>query len=110
MFALVFRNRVVQVSEETFDVHPNYKWIECDETVEVGYSYSHDDHSFFDESVHPSRIHRNNKLKESDWVVMPDSPIKDGDLQEWMDYRQALRDVPQQSGFPDEVDWPIKPK
>jgi len=25
-------------------------------------------------------------------------------------YRQALRDVPQQAGFPDDVTWPMKPE
>lgn len=29
--------------------------------------------------------------------------------QAWADYRQALLDVPQQSGFPHEVIWPTKP-
>lgn len=29
--------------------------------------------------------------------------------QQWTDYRTALLDVPQQSGFPNEVVWPTKP-
>jgi hypothetical protein len=29
---------------------------------------------------------------------------------EWMSYRQALLDVPQQEGFPDNVIWPVKPE
>lgn len=29
--------------------------------------------------------------------------------QVWSDYRQALLDIPQQSGFPHEVVWPVKP-
>jgi len=32
-----------------------------------------------------------------------------GTAQEWIDYRQALRDIPQQEGFPVNVTWPIKP-
>ena len=32
-----------------------------------------------------------------------------GTAQEWLDYRQALRDIPQQEGFPVNVTWPIKP-
>jgi len=31
------------------------------------------------------------------------------DSQEWADYRQALRDVPQQIGFPGDIVWPSKP-
>lgn len=29
--------------------------------------------------------------------------------QAWLDYRQALLDIPQQEGFPDNVIWPTKP-
>ena len=29
--------------------------------------------------------------------------------QAWADYRQALLDIPQQAGFPNEVVWPVKP-
>lgn len=30
--------------------------------------------------------------------------------QEWVDYRQALLDIPQQAGFPHDVVWPTKPE
>lgn len=30
--------------------------------------------------------------------------------QAWADYRQALLDIPQQSGFPHDVVWPTKPE
>ena len=29
--------------------------------------------------------------------------------QPWVDYRQALRDVPQQAGFPETIVWPERP-
>ena len=29
---------------------------------------------------------------------------------EWAVYRQALRDVPEQSGFPWDIEWPVKPE
>ena len=29
--------------------------------------------------------------------------------QEWVDYRQALRDIPQQEEFPFGVQWPAEP-
>ena len=53
------------------------------------------------------RTQRNALLVESDWTVLPDAPV--ADEQAWKDYRQALRDVPQQEGFPQEVVWPTKP-
>jgi len=45
-------------------------------------------------------------LKESDWTQVADAPV---DQSAWADYRQALRDVPQQEGFPQEVVWPNPP-
>jgi len=53
------------------------------------------------------RTQRDALLKESDWAVLPDAPV--ADEQAWKDYRQALRDVPQQTDFPQEVVWPQIP-
>jgi hypothetical protein len=36
--------------------------------------------------------------------------LSDEQRQAWADYRQALLDVPQQSGFPHNVTWPSKPE
>lgn len=52
------------------------------------------------------RATRNDKLKESDWTQIADSTA---DKTAWSTYRQALRDVPTQSGFPNEVVWPTQP-
>lgn len=49
---------------------------------------------------------RNDKLKETDWTQGKD--ISDAVSQPWAVYRQALRDVPSQSGFPWDVQWPTK--
>jgi len=55
------------------------------------------------------RKKRNFLLADTDWVVIyhkeKGTAIPDG----WESYRQALRDVPQQDGFPQEVVWPTKP-
>lgn len=40
------------------------------------------------------RLKRTWLLKESDWTVMPDSPLSDSKKTEWKTYRQALRDLP----------------
>jgi hypothetical protein len=42
------------------------------------------------------KIHRNSLLKQSDWVVLPHSPITGSKLDEWITYRQALRDISNQ--------------
>ena len=53
------------------------------------------------------RTERNTKLAATDWTQVSDAPqaIKDS----YVTYRQALRDVPLQSGFPWTITWPIAP-
>ena len=50
---------------------------------------------------------RNQRLKDSDWSQGKD--IADAVSQPWAVYRQALRDVPGQAGFPWDVKWPEQP-
>jgi hypothetical protein len=52
------------------------------------------------------RNKRNDLLSASDWTQLPDSPV---DRQAWSVYRQALRDITSQSGFPFSVVWPTQP-
>ncbi|MGL5016412.1 MAG: tail fiber assembly protein [Bacteroidales bacterium] len=58
-----------------------------------------------------TRAHRASLLTECDWVEFPSAKYRMGEqqIQEWLDYRQALRDVPSQEGFPVTVAWPVKP-
>lgn len=52
------------------------------------------------------RKHRNNLLIESDWTQVLDAPV---DQLAWKTYRQALRDITAQSGFPHDIIWPTEP-
>jgi len=52
------------------------------------------------------RNDRTNRLSESDWTQLADAPV---DKTAWATYRQALRDVTTQEGFPWSVSWPVKP-
>ena len=52
------------------------------------------------------RTERNQKLTESDWTQLADAPV---DKTAWATYRQALRGIPTQSGFPYSVVWPDVP-
>ena len=58
------------------------------------------------------RAERNKLLALTDHLVMPDYPLDTGKLEEIKAYRQALRDIPQQPGFPwggpddPECTWP----
>lgn len=55
-----------------------------------------------------ARIDRDELLAQTDWTQLPDVP--DTTRTKYQAYRQALRDVPQQSGFPTDIDWPTKPE
>ena len=52
------------------------------------------------------REQRNTKLAECDWTQLADSTA---DKAAWAIYRQALRDITLQSGFPWEIQWPVAP-
>lgn len=55
------------------------------------------------------RAERNTKLTECDWTQLNDTPLDNPSKVAWTNYRQALRDIPTQSGFPHNVIWPVKP-
>lgn len=56
------------------------------------------------------RGNRDAKLSETDYLVVPDYPISEENLTEVKVYRQALRDITEQTGFPKDVSWPDVPK
>lgn len=56
------------------------------------------------------RSERSTLLQESDWVVSFAYERGEPVAQEWIDYRQQLRDIPLQSGFPFEIIMPVKPR
>lgn len=55
------------------------------------------------------RYQRNQKLTESDWTQLPDSPLTDAQKLNWRTYRQALRDVTNQTD-PANIAWPLTPE
>ena len=52
------------------------------------------------------REERTRLLRECDWTQVPDSPAN---AEAWAIYRQELRDVPLQEGFPWNITWPEAP-
>lgn len=50
-------------------------------------------------------------LASSDWTQLPDAQAQwdEEDKQLWLEYRQALRDITKQPGWPRNVDWPKRP-
>jgi hypothetical protein len=52
------------------------------------------------------RNDRNKRLADCDWTQLADSTA---DKAAWATYRQALRDITTQDGFPWNVTWPVQP-
>jgi hypothetical protein len=52
------------------------------------------------------RNQRNELLKDSDWTQIVDATVN---KEIWLTYRQALRDITAQEGFPFNITWPIQP-
>ena len=55
------------------------------------------------------RAKRDSLLEQTDYLVTSDYPINDDRLAKIKIYRQALRDISEQSGFPRSITWPEKP-
>ena len=54
------------------------------------------------------RNQRNGLLSKTDYLVMPDYPLSDVERNNIEQYRQSLRDISEQSGFPHDIEWPTK--
>ena len=53
-----------------------------------------------------ARAKRDALIKETDFYMLPDYPNVPQGIAE---YRQALRDITEQPGFPQSIDWPVMP-
>lgn len=56
------------------------------------------------------RAERDGKLAATDWIVIKAQETGVAIAPEWAVYRQALRDVTAQAGFPHTVEWPAQPE
>lgn len=56
------------------------------------------------------RAQRDAMIAETDYLMMSDYPISAEDKALVETYRQALRDIPEQEGFPSNVQWPVAPQ
>lgn len=55
------------------------------------------------------RDERNQRLSQCDWTQVDDAPLTNTQKAAWASYRQSLRDMPSQEGFPWSVVWPATP-
>ena len=53
---------------------------------------------------------RSSLLYQSDWTQLPDNQLTQTEITIWREYRQQLRDITLQSGFPTEITWPVAPE
>lgn len=58
-----------------------------------------------EELADAARYQRNQLLAETDWSQLPDVP--EATRLAYQPYRQALRDLTEQAGFPSEIEWPV---
>ena len=117
--ALIHNGVVKQIEESsnTFEVHSDLKWVDCDDSVKVNWTYNGSTFADYDTRTTAQktaaewdlvRVNRTNLLKESDWTQGADSPLTDSKKAEWVTYRQSLRNIPTQSD-PYNITWPTKP-
>jgi hypothetical protein len=105
---------VVQVEDTVFDVASSHVWVDCPDNITGGW-YTYENNQFNKISTSSGapatseeiRKMRNARLADTDWTQLADSQV---DKQVWATYRQALRDIPTQSGFPTDFTWPKKPQ
>ena len=60
----------------------------------------------YDTAAAAVRKQRDELIASTDWTVLADAKTVKAD---WKTYRQKLRDVPEQAGFPYDVEWPVRP-
>jgi len=87
--------------------------VEASSEVQIGWLYSGSVFSAptltsadIEELAAITRHTRNSLLTSSDWTQLPDSTV---DKNLWATYRQALRDISAQAGFPNTITWPTAP-
>lgn len=56
-----------------------------------------------------ARAKRDKLLAATDWTQTLDAPIDAATREAYRVYRQALRDIPEQEGFPETITWPELP-
>ena len=83
-------------SDETFS------WIETRSDEEIANTLTQN-------SIVSAKNKRNKLLAECDWVVTKSLEQGNSVSDSWKEYRQELRDITQQAGFPNNINWPNKP-
>ena len=88
-------NNETAVNEDTGETYKTGRWV-------IGYTAENKPQDQAEDAI---RNKRDQLLKETDWMALSDNTM----TPEWASYRQALRDITDQTGFPYSVVWPTKP-
>lgn len=93
--------KVLVVTEQEWQLQATHKWVKNGKITNVPTVYDP-----IETMADQVRRQRDALLKKSDWTQVSDSPV---DKEAWATYRQALRDISSQKGFPDNINWPAQP-
>lgn len=112
-YAVIGNGKIFNIVEATPEVANENGWVECPNEADIGWEV--DAHGKFsppkpdlETLSFMVRAERDRLLQSTDWTQGADIPttIKSA----YKPYRQALRDVPLQEGFPYNIIWPTKPE
>lgn len=111
--AFLAANDAVKISMFRPHDRATQKLVPCDPVVEDGFAYVVEVANKTQAEIAADtaskaanvRAERDRKLAATDWRFRSDM----NPSQEWIDYCQDLRDVPEQAGFPHNVTWPTDP-
>lgn len=103
-------NEAVPIKRAPYTAYTT-EWVKGDDLVfrEVVVTAVVDETARREAAANRIREDRDARLAATDWTQLLDCPLDDLDMVLWQSYRQALRDVPQQAGFPDAIEWPEEP-
>ena len=109
-YQIVIRDGVEQIGTQwhaKFVLGPNFsEYVNVDgNTVTVAEQEAAHKDAIDTRQIQELRAERNRRLAQTDWRFRSDLTPS----QAWIDYCQALRDVPTQEGFPWQINWPSQP-
>lgn len=115
-YAVIENNQVLNVVVSSPEFAAEQGWIPLQGSAGTGWQYI--DGQFLppprdiEAEWAAVRTQRDQLLVESDIYVLPDrwAALTLDQQQAWADYRQALRDIPQNFSDPADVVWPTKPQ
>ena len=102
MKALIHDDKVVDIKEQSYEVHPSMSWIECPNDIRIGFLY--DGKTFKSDEQTPEEIIkirmiqlreiRDSLLSETDWTTISDNDLSWLAKRKWKKYRKQLRNFP----------------